>query len=155
MTQAELMDILDYNPKTGNFVWKLSMGKKVHAGDRAGTIDDKGYIVIRARRKAHKAHRLAWLFVYGSLPPGLDHKNRVRCDNRIDNLRIATPSQNAANRKCRSGGLKGACFTKGRWQAGATKNGRSVYGGRYDSEIEAHMAYTDLARKLHGEYAHH
>jgi hypothetical protein len=67
------------------------------AGDPAGS-SRGGYTYIRIDRKRYAAHRLAWLYVYGTFPPRLlDHINGCPGDNRIGNLREATPHQNAGN----------------------------------------------------------
>ena len=101
MTQNELKQILKYEPETGYFEWLIDVPPaKVYIGRIAGTMDNNGYIIIRYKRKAYKAHRLAWLYVYGELPLRMiDHINRNVADNRITNLREASNSQNAANSK--------------------------------------------------------
>lgn len=87
-----------------------------------------------------------------------DHINRDGLDCRRANLRVATPSQNQANRKSRKdaiGGLKGAVWDKarGKWQAKIRAFGKNVFLGRYETAIEAHQAYIAAARQLFGEFA--
>jgi hypothetical protein len=103
MDYKELNEELVYNKKTGQFFWKKE----------AGTITGHGYRYIRVNGKMMLAHRMAWLMEYGEDPEGklIDHINGDRLDNRIENLRIATYSQNGANAKRHSrntSGLKGA-----------------------------------------------
>ena len=95
----ELRRLLSYDPKTGDFRWRVSRGGGVRAGDLAGTLHSGGYWQIYVNNRLYLAHRLAWLYVYGKWPDkGIDHKNGIRTDNRICNLREATASQNGANK---------------------------------------------------------
>ncbi|MBK8139547.1 MAG: HNH endonuclease [Chloroflexi bacterium] len=88
----------------------------------------------------------------------VDHINRDGLDCRRANLRVATPSQNQANRKIRKdaiGGLKGAVWDKsrGKWQAKIRAFGKNIFLGRYETAIEAHQAYMAAARQYFGEFA--
>lgn len=124
-----LRELLDYNPETGAFVWKvLSSGRrfelrnKKYAGRIAGCRHVSGYIEIRIDGVTYKAHRLAWLYMTGGWPRNeIDHANLCRSDNRWVNLREATHAQNQANRPARS--------TSALQLKGVTKNG-SGYRGR-------------------------
>ena len=87
LTQDTLRDVLNYDPKTGEFRWLVKPASRVHIGDRAGSLDRKGYRIIKIATQNHKAHRLAWLYVHGEFPKfGLDHINRRPGSNQIDNL---------------------------------------------------------------------
>lgn len=99
LTAEGVREILDYDPANGVFRWisgRLS-------GSLAGTDQNQGYRHIAIAGRKHLAHRLAWLYIYDEWPAGnLDHINGIRNDNRISNLRIASPSQNAANAKSKA-----------------------------------------------------
>jgi hypothetical protein len=86
----------------------------------------------------------------------MDHKNRIRHDNRIDNIREATQSQNCANKiaRCNSG-LKGVCFHKRRrkWLASLGQDYGQIYLGMFSSKWEAYKAYAKAAKRIHGEFA--
>ena len=89
LTQKRLKELLDYDPKTGIFTWKYANNNR-KAGSKAGYKAKDGYIAISIDSKRYLAHRLVWLFVYGHFPKyDIDHINRIRDDNRIENLQKA------------------------------------------------------------------
>ena len=154
LTAEQLREVLDYNPVTGIFTWKVCRGCGCpRVGEVAGTPSSKGYIVISLRYKRYKAHRLAWLHFYGKWPEDqIDHKDTIKTNNSIDNLRPATNSQNMAN-ALRHNGLKGVTYDRGRWIAQITKNRRKTYLGSFSTKEEAHAAYALKAKELHGEFS--
>ena len=69
LTQEELKRLLNYDPKTGIFVWKIYRNYNAKIGDIAGNTNaTTGYINIKINNKSYSAHRLAWLYVYGYFP---------------------------------------------------------------------------------------
>lgn len=100
LTQEKLRAELHYCPQTGIFT-RLKDSRGAAMGDMAGTPNGDGYLRIGVLGRKYKAHRLAWFYVHGRWPePFIDHINRVRSDNRLENLREATALDNAANRDC-------------------------------------------------------
>ena len=99
LTAEWLRAVLDYDPKTGLFHWRIDRGgRKARIGALAGSFDATGYIQIMIDGKNYKAHRLAWLYVTGNWPIGdIDHLNGERANNRWSNLREATKSINQQN----------------------------------------------------------
>ena len=88
----------------------------------------------------------------------VDHRNNNGLDNRRDNLRLATSSQNNCNsrkRKNTTSQFRGVCFckAKGKWDANINLAGKRIWLGSFDSEIEAGKAYDEAAKKCHGEFA--
>ena len=88
----------------------------------------------------------------------IDHINRNKLDNRRCNLRIATRSQNNANRRSFANSksqYKGVVKSKktGWWEAAIRKDGKQISLGSYETEIAAASAYNDYARRMWGEYA--
>lgn len=158
LTQKKLKQRLLYNPLTGIFVWKSAAAKNIVVGSIAGYTDPDGYVYIGIDSELYSAHRLAWLYMTGTLPMNLiDHKNRSPSDNRFVNLREATRRENACNSKRRSdntSGHKGVSWSKlhGKWRAQITRNGTNTHIGLFVSIEDAIHAYQTEAKKLHGEF---
>lgn len=146
ITQKELLQNLLYDKDTGIFTRKISLNTKVRVGDIAGGKDAKGYICIRVVGKTYKAHRLAWLYMYGNMPIAeIDHINGIKDDNRIANLRDVTKNVNQQNRKF----VKGYSKDGNRWKAQIRFNGRWKHLGCYETEHEAHVAYLSAKTEVH------
>lgn len=97
ITQERLKDKLDYCKDSGVFSWKEGTPRY---GKKVGYTCKDGYVTIRIGNVLHKAHRLAWLYVYGYLPENvIDHINRKTGDNRIKNLREVSQGCNLRNCK--------------------------------------------------------
>lgn len=149
---AELKRHLKYDPQTGIFTRLTTVGRSKE-GSEAGT-EFKGYRMIGVLGKRYLAHRLAWLYVHGRFPANeIDHKNRIRSDNRIDNLREATHKQNCENMSAHSDskyGMRGVFWhgaTK-TWMAQICSGGKQTRLGYYQTITEAKAAYQAAAEKL-------
>lgn len=153
------METLDYDPATGVFTWKPrpdgpAKWNTRYAGKQAGQVIPAGYRVIAIDTKAHYAHRLAWLWVHGEWPAiKIEHRNRRKDDNWIDNLRLATNSQNGTNKN----GVLGVTFYKPtqKWRARIMRDKREIYLGYFLTKEEAIIARNKAATELHGEFAVH
>ncbi len=114
--------------------------------------------VYYARRKKDKKmlimHRIILNAKYGEM---VDHINHNGLDNRKENLRICTNSQNQMNRKRNIGvsKYKGVHWSKhsNKWRARITKNGKNAHLGLFGSEKDAARAYNKKATILFGEFA--
>lgn len=115
------------------------------------------YLFVGFNGRRLQAHRVAWALHYGEWPKGaLDHINRDPHDNRIENLREATPSQNAQNRRSAessSSEYLGVCEVKGKWRAQIKIGEQTVYLGQFDDEQAAAIAYDCAAITNHREFA--
>jgi hypothetical protein len=96
LTQQRLKEVLNYDAESGVFTWARNR-TRASEGKIAGGNDGHGYWSICIDGVKHPAHRLAWLYVYGSSPEEIDHQNHVRTDNRLVNLRATDRSGNAKN----------------------------------------------------------
>jgi len=150
LTQSRLKEVLSYDPDSGKFTWKINRGS-MKAGSVAGYLDSSnGYICIRLDGKLYKAHRLAWFYTHGYDPENqIDHKNGIRDDNRITNLREVSPSCNLQNQRTRStntSGFPGVHWNKQakKWQAYIYIQGKRYSLGYHDTALDAALArYTE------------
>ena len=157
ITQQILKELLNYNPETGIWSWRLNR-KGVRCGSEAGWINDSGYVLIGLDGRigrSYRAHRLAWLWMTGKWPSEqVDHKNGVRHDNRWENLREATREINCQNLRTakshnRSTGVLGVVPSGKRFSAKIAINRETHHLGTFDTTNEAHAAYVAAKRRLH------
>ena len=158
-TAAEVRRLLDYDQETGVFRWKVATTNRVKVGQVAGSLSTTtGYLTITIAGKHFNASNLAGLHVTGEWPAKLvDHRNRNRTDNRFDNLRLASYSQNSANgpvHKDSKTGLRGVTLHKpGRWRAQIRVGADRIHLGLFDDPASAHAAYCAASTKHFGEFA--
>lgn len=127
-------------------------------GDPIGSTDVKGYLVTTINRKNYKIHRLIFLYHNGYMPEFIDHIDQNKSNNRIENLRPATKSQNMANRGSQNNntsGYKGVCWHKRdrKWKAQIKINRKTINIGKYNDPIEAQEAYKKAALTHFKEFA--
>lgn len=143
---------LTYDPETGEFRFRKS-------GKIAGCLDkSSGYVRIRLWNVLYHGHRLAWLYVHGVWPEEeIDHRSRVRSDNRERNIRPATSRQNSHNIglsvRNRSG-VKGVCYdpARGLWRATIVIDGKWCQLGRFSTKELAQQVYERAARQSRREF---
>jgi hypothetical protein len=150
LTLDRLKDALTYAPETGSFTWR-----RWRPGVVAGSLDRYGYRQIVLDGEIYLAHRLAWLYVHGCWPSEqIDHRNGLRDDNCIDNLREAACADNQQNVSKRDGAtsrLLGVTWHKHarKWHAKIQRGGRKVHIGYFATEEAAHEAYLQAKARLH------
>lgn len=171
VTKSDILEFLDYNPKSGLFIWKprtehnfphenfRNTWNSLNAGKNPGFLSKNGYTYIDVCKRRFLAHRLAWFLVHGVFPKrDIDHINGNRTDNRITNLRLASRSENLCNAKIRSdntSGFKGVSFRKDtkKWSAKIKASGKPLNLGCFDSAEEAAEVVNFHRNNLHGAFA--
>jgi hypothetical protein len=145
-----------YDPETGEIT--RIKGKTDFIGKRAGSLRPNGYRFVQIKRRFYAEHRLVWFYVHGCWPTNyIDHINRNRSDNRIENLRECTKQQNSSNKKQNRGSASGLVGVKyrsdrGKWRADITVGGKRHYLGLHSTKEAAFCAYELAARKMLGEF---
>jgi len=143
LTQKELKEILCYNENTGVFTWKTQPSKHVREGDVAGCLNHAGYRVIKINKKIYRACRLVWLCVYGFFPENyIDHINRKKSDDRVENLREVSVTCNLRNRgkmRSNSSGVTGVHYNKERkhYRATIMVDKKAISLGYHETKREA------------------
>lgn len=148
----ELRTALFYNKRTGVFTWRVKRSNR-SAGTEAGTLHRNGYVEVAFKKKKYRAHRLAWFYVTGAWPvQTVDHKNRVRTDNRWSNLRDVSCAAQQLNAHTPKGKNPYRGVTRSRrppaWKAQIKVAGKSKHLGYFARAEEARDAYLDAKKQL-------
>lgn len=166
---AGLLRQLSYDKRTGLFTRLVRSSNRVKVGDIAGTVSKAGYVQINVCGVLVYAHQLAHFYVNGVWPTiKVDHRNRIRSDNRWKNIRKINDTGNAENRlvaaACNSTGLLGVSLTRRfklgqagltlKYKARITVGGDTIHLGCFETAEQAHKAYLKAKRKLHKHYIH-
>lgn len=158
LTAQRLRELLHYDPQTGVFtrLETTSFQRKRLIGKPCGCISKgNGYIAISVDGRSYRGHRLAWLYVHGEWPAVVDHINRNRSDNRIDNLRNVTQAINVQNSETpmpsSKSGIRGVSWSveRKRWVAAISVNNKVRPLGRFMTQAEAHAAYLKARKEFH------
>lgn len=86
ITQDRLKEVLLYDPERGIFTWCENMSPRACSGSLAGHVRTDGHIGIGIDGFKYLAHNLAWLYVYGTCPKRLKHRDGKKRNNAITNL---------------------------------------------------------------------
>ena len=154
LTAELLRSLVYYDPEAGVFYSLSDRNGGIKAGQSLGSENGKGYIDFNLCGRSYRSHRLAWLYVYGVWPKDqIDHINRDRADNRIDNLREASNKenqQNASLSKRNSSGYKGVTWYKRhqKWTASIRVSRKLLHLG-YFKRINDAVAARELAEISH------
>jgi hypothetical protein len=162
ITQERLHELFDYR-EDGNLLWKVIKCRWMKMGHVAGTLDHiTNCRHIKIDGKRYRLHRIIFLYHYGYLTDGLeiDHIDGNKTNNRIENLREVTSSQNIMNTKLSvrsTSGIKGVFYDKRskKWQSRIFKNGGYIHRRSHSTIEEAAAAVEEARVKYHGEYARH
>jgi hypothetical protein len=151
----KLREILAYDAHTGELTWKTDVKySRAKAGEKPKyTIDKDGYMRLKANRKVHIAHRVAWMIVNGEIPHDMqiDHVNHDRTDNRLENLRLVSNKGNQRNRSLNKNNKTGLCGVRRRWKnsyiADIRVNGKKISLGSFDNIFDAACARISAQNK--------
>lgn len=140
----------------GKLFWNSTAFHRV-VGKEAGSFNGN-YYTVRVEGTQHFLHKIVYEMHCGEVDTGVDHRDGDKTNNRIENLRPATKSQNEANtarRSTNTSGYKGVYWLKnaGKWRAKIDFNKKQIHIGLFDSKHEAAIAYNRKAIELFGEYA--
>lgn len=157
LSRSQLMKFLNYDPLTGEFIWVISRSPSIKPGDVAGWLDKStGYIRICLFGKFYRAHRLAYFYMTGAWPlQQIDHRDRIKTNNKWSNLRPATHLENQQNRGMKSNntsGVAGVGWVKNtkKWTASIRVNYKYYFLGNFVDWFEAVCARKSAEHKLRG-----
>ena len=158
ISQELLHEIFEY--RDGHLYWKNPKYKNTKPDRKAGSLKDTGYLRVGLFGKDFRIHRLIYLMFHGNLPKILDHINGNKLDNRIENLRPATVSQNNSNstkQKRNTSGIKNVYWNKNikKWTVIIGIDKKLKYFGSYNSIEEASEVAKQKRNELHKEFARH
>jgi hypothetical protein len=167
----ELKEFLDYNPDTGIFR-KKQVTNSIKVGQKAGRIIGKnsmgygaygaygGYIIIAFKNREYYAHRLGYYMYHGidPLEKLVDHIDGDKSNNKINNLRLASKSENGRNRvnlpSNNTSGVIGVCWDKKakKWKAFIMINGKQKHLGYFINKEDAIKVRKEGEIKYFGEF---
>ena len=148
ITQEKLKRMFDYR-NDGVLIWKISPNKRIKVGSVAGCFKFGEYCRIGIKNAFYKRSRLIFCYHKGYFPEGdVDHKNRMRHDDKIENLRDVSRScniRNTGNRKDNTSSVKGVTFkvSIGEWRSRISINRKRCFLGHYktfDNAVCARLA---------------
>jgi len=158
-SQEELHKLFEY--KEGNLYWEIKPRNGIRIGDKAGSLNAKGYITLRLNNSLYKMHRIIWVYHYGAIFNNLqiDHIDGDKANNIIENLRLATCSQNNCNNKNAYRNSKSNILgvswskTKRKWVSQICKNNKPIFLGYFLNQEDAITARKAAELQYFAEFA--
>lgn len=159
-TDAEIANIQNhFYYKDGHLFWKDVRFRREKGP--LGTLNSRGYLTLNLRFLEKPSfttvHRIVWVVCYGENAHGqVDHINGCRIDNRLENLRVCSRSQNRMNSRPdlkTKHTYKGITDKKSYYEASITKSGKKEYLGSSSNPKEAALIYNYAAERLFASYA--
>jgi hypothetical protein len=154
VSQEELVSRVRY--EDGNLYW-LKSGKKAGCFKRGD-----GYGCIRVNKKLILLHRAIWIYHNGEIPEGMDidHVDGDRANNRIENIRLASRSQNLMNKGARRDNKAGVKHVRWNeptksWRVKMNIGGKHLHLGLFKTLEEATAVACAAREKYHGAFANH
>lgn len=160
LTQSRLKELVTYDPLIGEMTWIVTKSKLTPAGSLVGYVNRKGYRATNIDGKSYLVSRLIWLYVTGDFPKRfIDHKDRNRLNNKWDNLRESTNSQNSANRKDIikdvPRNIEYCDNRKKPYRVRIRHDGKIHYFGYFENIEDAKLVAIEKSKELHGEFSFH
>lgn len=154
LTQERLKELYSYDPLTGEFTRLFFVrGARTGPGLVKSTPNFQGYLRIRIDGVLHFCHRLAWLYTHGEWPTEVDHKDGIKTNNTLSNLRNGSHSKNMQNIKkprCdNTSGYLGVSLDRKKWVARIRVDGKYLYFGGFPTPELAYDAYLQAKKKHH------
>jgi len=158
ITQSQAKDLFIYSD--GDLLWQRKPAKNIYALTVAGNVSDQGYIIVAIEGERYRAHRIIFLMHHGYLPDFLDHIDGNRQNNKIENLRECTKSQNQCNAKIstnNTSGIKCVSWNKKMkgWRVVITFKGKEKYCGTFWDIYTADLTAKRERIKMHAEFTNH
>jgi hypothetical protein len=158
MTAEYAHSLFEY--RDGKLFWKNSACHRIKPGDEAGTDIGNGRLIVRVGNTPYLVHRIIFMMHHGYMPNMVDHINRNQADNRIENLREATKSENSMNRpkqRNNTSGTKGVSWSKQaqKWHVRVTVNKKCINIGQYKDLELAELVSVEAQNKYHGEFSYY
>ena len=156
INKKDLLQEFDY--KDGHLYYRNDKNNQINAGDRAGGVNSTGYQLVRFNGKRYLLHRIIFIMHHGYLPKYVDHIDNDPLNNRIENLRECTFSENRCNvkkSKNNTSGEKGVVWSKkeNKWVVRISKSGVRYFVGKFKDFESAKSAIRIKRKELHGDFA--
>lgn len=156
MTKDLLHSLFEY--RDGVLFWKIKPSQRTNIGDVAGGDHGNGHFKVRVNGKKTYVHRVVFMMHHGFVPKYIDHIDGNPSNNRVENLRAATHSENIMNKKLQSNnstGVRGVHYCKKlqKFRAEITVDRKKIPLGLFSDIDEASRVYADASKKYHGEFS--
>jgi len=158
--EQEFIDLLHerYYYKDGVLFYKKDIGYKVKKDAKVGSVNAKGYLATNVNYIGYKVHRLIFAMHHRYFPEVIDHIDRNKLNNKIENLREVSVSENVINSGLSSRNTskyKGVhfCNREKKWIATVCRKNKRHYIGGFATLEEAYQARVKfLERELNEKH---
>lgn len=156
--ENDLLEYFEY--KNGDLYRKKSNKSRAKSGELAGYLTNDGYRRVMHKGKRYLVHRLIFFIHHGYMPEFVDHKNGIKNDNRIKNLREANHAQNQQNvgiSKRNKSGFKNVCWRKdiNKWAVTISIDNKNRHFGFYEKLEDAAQVAKEVRSKHYKQFARH